>query len=282
VWRFVVGRNLLRTLAFVDRFQRDLGRKCRLATEPLLRRGTSLETIRGRINVALEHLGTPGNNERDRLDIAVVDGLETTEDLVLVEVDTALRKESNTTLGVRRLVFRQVLELVVLVFVVTDVAVTLSSKVQALGAFVPEGHADPRYAVEEGKVSTNGLCGVARVPETELAITHARETGRSNTVVLAEPYGTATLGSVMTLDFNCRLLLSHIPHAQLLVSAGGHKLRSIGAPRKRLYDILVLEGQFRLTCFNIPQLHRVVSRRGGEYVFGGGIEQDVSDFPIEM
>lgn len=39
-------------------------------------------------------------------------------------VDAATRQESNTALGIRRLIFTEELKLVVLVFVVSDVTVT--------------------------------------------------------------------------------------------------------------------------------------------------------------
>ena len=77
-----------------------------------------------------------------------------------MQVDTPLGEEGDTALRVAGLVLGEVLELVVLVFVVADVAVTvcvsceqtmsassclpLASKVQALCAIVPEGHADAR------------------------------------------------------------------------------------------------------------------------------------------
>lgn len=188
-----------------------------------------------------------------------------------MQVDAALGQEGDTALRLRRLVLREVLKLVVLIFVVADVTVTFASKVQALGAFVPEGHADTGYAVQDGK-AIDGLSWIARVPETELTITHARETGGSDAVMLAQPHCTTALGSGMALYFNRRRFLSHIPNAELLVSARGDELGAISAPRKRLHNILVLEGQLRLAGFDIPQLHGVVSGGRGEDMVGGRVE----------
>lgn len=79
-----------------------------------------------RIDVILEGFRTAWNNEGDGLNVSVVDGLERTSELVLVGVDAALGDESDTALGISRLVFRKVFELVVLILVVANIAVTES------------------------------------------------------------------------------------------------------------------------------------------------------------
>jgi hypothetical protein len=96
----------------------------------------------------------------------------------------------------------------------------LSCKVQTLRAVVPEGHADTRDGVENLKAA-NWLLWVSRIPQTQLAITHARETGGCDAVVLAHPYSAAVFCAGVARHFLRRFLLPHIPHAQLLVSAGG-------------------------------------------------------------
>jgi hypothetical protein len=105
----------------------------------------------------------------------------------------------------------------------------LAGQVQAVCAVVPEGHADTGNRVEDLEPA-DGLTGVAGIPQTELAVTHAGETGGSNAVRLAHPHSAAVLCAGVALDLLCRLLLAHIPHAQLLVSARGDELRSVGAP----------------------------------------------------
>jgi hypothetical protein len=96
--------------------------------------------------------------------------------------------------------------------------VPLASEVQALCTVVPEGHANTRDGVENLE-ATDGLFGVARIPETKLTVAHARETSSRDTVGLTHPNSAAVLGTWVTRDFLSRLLLSHIPNAQLLVAA---------------------------------------------------------------
>lgn len=99
----------------------------------------------------------------------------------------------------------------------------LASKVQALCAIVPEGHADARNGVENLE-ATNGLSGVAGVPQTQLTVTHARESSGCNAVVLAHPDGTAVLRARVASNLHGGLLLADVPHAQLLVSASCNQL----------------------------------------------------------
>jgi hypothetical protein len=107
--------------------------------------------------------------------------------------------------------------------------IPFASKVQALCAIIPEGHADTRDGVENLE-ATNRLLGVARVPETKLTVAHARETGGRDAVGLSHPYSAAVLGTRVTRNFLGGLLLSHIPYAQLLVAARGDEEGSVGAP----------------------------------------------------
>ena len=137
--------------------------------------------------------------------------------------------------------------------------IPFSSKVQALSAVVPEGHADTGDGVEDLE-ATNGLLGIARVPETELAIAHARETRGGDAVGLAHPHTAAVLCARVAGYLLGRLFLSHIPHAQLLVAARGDQHRSIGAPGHGLHNVIVLEGELWHTSFDIPDLHGVVAR----------------------
>ena len=107
--------------------------------------------------------------------------------------------------------------------------VPLASKVQALCIVVPEGHAYTRDGVENLE-ATNGFLGVARIPEAKLTVAHARETSGRNAVGLTHPYSAAVLRTRVARNFLGGLLLSHIPHAQLLVAARGDKEGSVGTP----------------------------------------------------
>jgi hypothetical protein len=79
----------------------------------------------------LEHLRASRDDKGNRFDVAVVDSLESAEDLVFVQIDTTLGHEGDTSLRVGRSVLSEVLELVVLVFVVSDVAVTAEVSMEA-------------------------------------------------------------------------------------------------------------------------------------------------------
>lgn len=130
--------------------------------------------------------------------------------------------------------------------------------------------------------ATNGLLWVARVPEPELTIAHARKARGRNAVRFTHPNSAAVLGAWVTGDFLRRLLLAYIPHAQLLVSARGHEQRTVGVPRQRLYNVVVLEGEVCDTGLDIPQLDGVVARGGGEDVLGSRVEEDMADFPTRL
>ena len=98
--------------------------------------------------------------------------------------------------------------------------VPLAGEVQALCTIVPEWHADTGDGVEDLEAA-NGLLGVARVPKTKLTVAHAREAGGGNAVGFAHPLCSAILRSWVAGHLLSRLLLAHIPYAQLLVSARG-------------------------------------------------------------
>jgi hypothetical protein len=98
--------------------------------------------------------------------------------------------------------------------------VPLASKVQALCTVVPEGHAYTGDGVEDLE-ATDGLLGVARIPETKLTVAHTRETSSRDAIGLTHPHSAAVLRTRVTGNLLGGLLLSHIPYAQLLVAARG-------------------------------------------------------------
>lgn len=98
----------------------------------------------------------------------------------------------------------------------SKVDLPLASEVQAVGTIIPERHAHSGDRVQVVEAA-NGFV-VARLPQRKLAVAHARETGCRNTVVLAHPHSSAVLGAFVARAHVRRLLLTNIPHAQLLVS----------------------------------------------------------------
>lgn len=140
----------------------------------------------------------------------------------------------------------------------------------------PEGHADARDGVERVEAA-NGVFAT-RLPEGNLSLAHPGEARGRNAVVLAHPHGAAVLGSLMAGVLVHWRLLAHIPDTELLVSRGRDHQGAIGAPRKALYDVGVLERQDRLAGANVPQLDREVARSRGKNVFRRGVEEDLPNF----
>lgn len=150
-------------------------------------------------------------------------------------VDATLGQECDSSLRVSRFVLGQEFEFVVLVLEVSNVSVStrrvsllfhnnllsdvnlpLAGEVQAVRSVVPEWHAHSGDRVQVVK-ATDGLVA-AGLPERKLTVTHARESGCRDTVMLAHPNSTAVLRSFMARANVRGLLLTNIPHAQLLVS----------------------------------------------------------------
>lgn len=98
--------------------------------------------------------------------------------------------------------------------------------------------------------------------------------------MFTKPYSATVLGALVTLVFVDCGLLAHIPHAQLLVARGGDKHGAVGAPRQRLHNVGVLDGDGGLAGLDIPELDRQVAGGRGENVFGGGVEEDMADLSV--
>jgi hypothetical protein len=194
----------------------------------------------------LEHLRSPRNDERYRLNVAVVDGLVTPKHLVLVKVNAALGQEGNASLGIGGLVLGQVLELVILILIVANVPVTrqsqlrtimhkggsaipLSGKIQTLRSIIPERHADTRNGVKDLE-TPNRFRWVTGIPQAKLTIAHTGEASRGNAVMFTHPHSPAVLGSWVTSHFLRGLFLSHIPDTELLVPTSSHQQRPIRTP----------------------------------------------------
>lgn len=79
-----------------------------------------------------------------------------------------------------------------------------------------------------------------------------------------------------------RLLLTYVPHAQLLVPRGRDQQVASGIPRQGLDDIIVPQGQGRLASGDIPELDGEIAGRGGENVLGGRVEDDLADLPVSL
>lgn len=103
-----------------------------------------------------------------------------------MDIDTTLGHKGDTSLGVSRLVFGKVFELVVLQLEVPDVTVAMivssvpaftisflpsTSKVQTPSTLIPERHTYARDGVERLK-AVDRLPRSAHIPQSELAVAH--------------------------------------------------------------------------------------------------------------
>ncbi len=188
-----------------------------------------------------------------------------------------------------RRVLGQELELVVLVFKVTDVAVAAriswaaqvqkggqgqqthpyASQVQAVGAVIyrnksecsssrpprsrhtPEGHAHARDGIQHGEAA-NGVLA-AGLPEAVLAVAHAREARRL--AMLCSPiHGTAVLGALVA---GVLVKLKAAPGARPRRAALSRRrvvtIRPPSALRQALHDVGVPQRRVRLADAHVPQ-----------------------------
>jgi hypothetical protein len=137
------------------------------------------------VDVGLKDLGAARDDERDGLDVLIIDGLERACHLVFMDVDTSFGHESETSLGICGLVFGEVFKLVVFIFKVTDVAIAVdistrskdvrdlpfACEVQDLVAIIPEWHTHTRDGIEDLE-ATHWFRRVSEIPKAELTVAH--------------------------------------------------------------------------------------------------------------
>ena len=100
--------------------------------------------------------------------------------------------------------------------------------------------------------------------------------------MLSQPDCATVLGTTMARALVDGLLLSDIPHTNLLISRGGGEHAAAGVPCQTLDDIVVLEGKRRLAGVDIPKLDGEVARGRGENVFGRGVEENLSNLSFRV
>lgn len=140
----------------------------------------------------------------------------------------------------------------------------------------PEWHADARALIEH--CESPDRLWVAWLPQRNLALAHAREARRCDTVMLAHPHSPAILCALVARMLADRPFLAHVPHPELLVARGSGEQGTGRVPGQTLHDIVVAEHLVRLAGLDVPELDREIARGGGEDVLGGGVEDDLSDF----
>lgn len=80
----MIGGDFLGRFTLIHTLERYFGRQSLLSPKPLGRAHSGFAADSGRIDVSLEDFCASRYNERDRLDIVVVDGLEGSCDFVVV------------------------------------------------------------------------------------------------------------------------------------------------------------------------------------------------------
>lgn len=100
--------------------------------------------------------------------------------------------------------------------------------------------------------------------------------------MLAHPYSTAVLRTLVASVLMHWLWLTNVPHTQFLVSRGSNQKGAVRAPRETLHNVGVLQGEIGLTGTNVPQLDGKIARSRSQDILGGRVEEDLSDFSGSM
>lgn len=163
------------------------------------------------------------------------------------------------------------MEFAISVFIVLNIAISLSSAVEDTKVTVKIGVQNAISTVNS--LGDSRLFEVTEVPERVLSISiSGGPDGKDG--FLSEP---ADLGVDTALAVAGRRVLelfsSDVRHAQVLISPGGRNEVVIDAP---LEPSAVLswaaERELGLSLLDVPNLHRVIERRGRHDAFGGGVE----------
>jgi len=233
-----------------------------------------------RIKILLIELALARHDEADGLN-AVGLGLEETSNLASRDVHSALREHAHTTLrGVAAVLADEVEErLVVDNLVETDVAITLTSKVEDAGVRIVEGHDDTGLGIES--LVSKGSSEVARIPDAELTLDGLGETSGDDLVLIGQPAAAETLDTLVALDLTSALLLARIEDTKLLITAGRGDEGTVLVPRAALDDIGVTTDREELvTLLDIPDLDEGIAGGSGKHVVGAWVEVHSADLSL--
>jgi len=233
-----------------------------------------------RIKIVLIKLALAGHDEADGLD-AVGLGLEETGNLASRHVHCALREHAHTTLrGAAAVLADEVEErLVIDDLVETDVTITLTGEEEDGGIGIVEGHDDTGLGIES--LVSEGGGEVARIPDGELTLDGASETGGDDLVLVAHPAAAETLDTLVALDLTSTLLLAGIEDTELLITAGRGNEGTVLVPGAALDDISVATAREELiTLLDIPQLDGEIAGGSGKHVGGAGVEVHSADLSL--
>jgi len=200
-----------------------------LSAEPFVGGQSRFARESRRIEIILEDIRFSWDSEDDGLD-GVLGDFEESGDFARGGVEAEFGEKSHTTLRVVGFVFRQVEDVRIFIgdFKVSDVTISLSSKVEDVGVIVVEGHQNTRSSIDVFGVEGSGEG--SRVPDGVLAFAGFGESEREELFFATEVVDSASFNTSMSFDFGGDSSSSGIDQTELLVFAGSGKLRTIVVP----------------------------------------------------
>ena len=141
----------------------------------------------------------------------------------------------------------------------------------------PEGHHDPGGLIESDHL---GIVEATRVPNSNLSVAHLAKTRRSERILLAHPNDTSTLDTAVTfinphgISAGARIKQTNFP-----VPASRDEDVADGVKRETLDCVaMATKGRFRrFRATQVPKFHNVISRSGGQDMFSGWVEKNLTD-----
>jgi hypothetical protein len=213
------------------------------------------------IDIVLEQVRLTRNSEGNGLDHVTVDFKETS-DFTRSNVGSTLREQAHTALRRGIHIFTEEINVRLLVnnFIITDVTISLTSKVKNRVLLVIERHDDTRVGIN--RLSAEGLLHAPGIPHGVFSLRHFSETDSEDSVLISHPKGTETFNSFVANCFGNNGLRTVVKNTQLLITATSGQLRAVSVPRHRGDQIRGTGGGEKfITFLNIPKLDSEISRR---------------------
>jgi len=251
-----------------------------LAGEPLVSGKSGLEASGVGVKIVLEDVGLSGHLEGDGFDGGCTE-LEELLDLARGNINTELGDGSHTTLRGGGLEFGKEVQERILIdnFVVTDVTVSLTGKVEDRGVVIVEWHDDTGGGIDVH--GSNRLGEVTSLPDRILSFGGLGETSCEKLIFVSEPKDTHALDTSMSLNLSNNGVGAWVDASDLLVLSGGGDEGTVVVPGEGLDDVAVARNvDLGVSLLNIPNLDGEVGGRGGKNVVGDWGEVNGSDLSL--
>jgi hypothetical protein len=125
-----------------------------------------------------------------------------------------------------------------------------------------------------------GIVEATRIPNSNLSVAHPAETRGSESILLAHPDNTGTLDAAVTFSNAHGISTSaRVKQTNFPVPASCDQDVTDGVKRETLDCVaMATEGGFwRFRATQVPKLHDMVSRSGGQDMFSGWVEKNLTD-----